>query len=268
MKTKLNFTDQENWLKTVKEEVKDCYIIPDFLERNSCLELGVNVGAFALLNHKRFDEIVGLEASNNNFLTANKNIESAGITNVKYFNLAASDESNKTMRLKAVMQRINGSNVEGSARSGDCTVLDIQNEDLDAIGFNHGISEEFEEVKSINFKDSFNLLSSKRVNYLKCDIEGAEYDFLIANDLSKVDFISMELHYTYLGAEKVRDLMVHLNKYFEFYDGSIINDFIDSWPPPAIVDLVNRNLLTPKLNFLISSKKIAKKIYKIKNIFR
>jgi len=261
---KLNFTDQENWLKIVKEEVKDCYIIPDFLEKNTCLELGVNVGAFALVNYKRFDKIVGLEASISNFLTANKNIESAGITNVKYFNLAASDESNKTLRLRALMQRINGSNVEGSARSGDCTVLNIKNEDLDIIGFNHGISEEFEEVKSINFKDSFNLLSSKRVNYLKCDIEGAEYAFLIANDLSYVDFISMELHYTYLGVEKVRDLMVHLNKYFEFYDGSTINDFIYSWPPPAIVDLVNRNLLTPKLKFFIFFKRIAKKYRKWK----
>lgn len=268
MKTKLNFTDQENWLKIVKQEVKDCYKIPDFVLRKSCLELGVNVGAFALINHKRFDEIAGLEASNNNFNTANKNIDLAGITNVKYFNLAASDESNKTMKLKAVMQRVNGSNVEGSARSGDCTVLDIQNEDLDAIGFNHGISEEFEEVKSINFKDSLKLLNSDRVNYLKCDIEGAEYDFLITNDLDKVDFISMELHYTYLGVEKVRNLMKHLNKYFEFYDGTELNDFVESWPPPAIVDLVNRNLLTPKLNFFIFIKKITKKIYKIKNIFR
>lgn len=122
-------------------------------------------------------------------------------------------------------------------------------EDIDAIGFNHGISEEFEEVKSINFKDSLKLLNSDRVNYLKCDIEGAEYDFLIANDLDKVDFISMELHYTYLGVEKVRNLMKHLNKYFEFYDGSYLYDFIESWPPPAIVDLVNRKLLTPKLKF-------------------
>jgi hypothetical protein len=62
--------------------------------------------------------------------------------------------------------------------------------------------------------------------------------------------------------------MKHLNKYFEFYDGSELNDFIESWPPPAIVDLVNRNLLTPKLNFYIFIKKVVKKIYKIKNIFK
>jgi len=79
MNTKLTFIDPKNWLETLKQEVRDSYLIPNKIEKNVCLELGVNIGAFALINHGKFKHIYGLEASTNNFNSAVENILKNGI---------------------------------------------------------------------------------------------------------------------------------------------------------------------------------------------
>ena len=86
MKTKLKSNNPINWLEEVKKEVIGCYIIPKEIEKNIALSLGVNVGAFALVNHDKFENIFGLEASEENFREATNNITLENIGNVKYFN--------------------------------------------------------------------------------------------------------------------------------------------------------------------------------------
>jgi len=82
--------------------------------------------------------------------------------------------------------------------------------------------------------------------------------------LKAVDFISMELHYTFLGKDKVAQLMKHLDKYFEFYGAYNPNDFLNFWPPPQIVNLINKEIITPKIRLILM---IDKLIARFKNIF-
>jgi len=138
----------------------------------------------------------------------------------------------------------------------------MSNEELDAVGFDHGFSEEYEEITTINLEDLLKLINVERINYLKCDIEGAEYDFLMGKSLDCIDFLSMELHYIYLGKEKVLALIAHLVRYFNFYDGSILSDFANRWPPPAIVNLINKKFITPIL-YINRIKKLSKSALKI-----
>jgi FkbM family methyltransferase len=246
MKTILKSKNPTNWLDLVKQEVIEGYIIPDEIEKKVAIDLGVNIGAFALVNHGKFENIFGLEASSENFKEATNNIKKENIGNVLYFNLAASNESDKTLKLRMVQKRVNGENVEGSQRSGDYTVIEEDNAKLEARGFNHGLSDQYEEVRTINFTDALKLINADRINYLKCDIEGSEYDFLMDNDLGCVDYLAMELHYTYLGQEKVIALINHLLKYFNFYDEQTIHSFTKNWPPPPIVNLINKRIVLKK----------------------
>ena len=242
MNKNLTFSDPKDWLKTVKAEVQKSYIIPKEINRNICLDLGVNVGAFTLVNHRNFKRIIGIEASRLNFKTALDNIHKNDVRNFKLHHFAIGKESNKTLRLRSVEVRINGENVVGTGRSGDCTVLDLSNSEMEAAGFNHGLSKEYEEVQSIDFVDTLLLVKSANINYIKCDVEGSEYDFFIDHDLKCVDFLSMELHYTALGRGKVISLMNHLNKFFDFYDGYKITDYVNVWPPPSMVNMINKNI--------------------------
>ena len=81
------------------------------------------------------------------------------------------------------------------------------------------------------------------------------------NDLDCVDYLAMELHYTYLGKDKVVSLMNHLSKYFNFYDELTIQSFIKSWPPPAIVNLINKRIVIKKSK-LAKFKKVIRLIAK------
>ena len=242
MKKNLTFEDPKDWLETAKAEVRKSYIIPKEINKDICLDLGVNVGAFTLVNHKNFSKIIGLEASMLNYKTALDNMHKNGVSNFKLYHYAIGKESNKMLRLRNMEVRINGNIVVGTGQSKDCTVLDLSNSEMKAAGFNYGVSKEYEEVKSIDFVDTLLLAGSRNISYIKCDVEGSEYDFFIDHDLKCVEFLTMELHYTALGREKVNSLMSHLNKFFDFYDGYRIEDFVNVWPPPSMVSMINKNI--------------------------
>ena len=48
---KIIFNDPINWLELAIQEVKDSYLIPDFINKTNCLFLSINVGAFAIVNN-------------------------------------------------------------------------------------------------------------------------------------------------------------------------------------------------------------------------
>ena len=62
---------------------------------------------------------------------------------------------------------------------------------------------------------------------MKVDCEGAEYDFLMSQNLSKVLFLTMELHAGFIGEERAMELLEYLNQYFvlEFRMGDDIYFF-------------------------------------------
>lgn len=244
MRTVLTFNDPQDWLEVLIKDVEGSYIIPKVVEKRICLELGVNVGAFAIAHHRKFGKIFGLEASLTNWESARKNIKERGIENVEYFNLAAGKDSNAKARLRST-HRVDDKADQRVQLSGDSTIFNISNEELIQRGANLELSEDYEEVSCINFPDLLKLIDVERVNYLKCDIEGSEYDFFMNHDLSNVDFIAMELHYSYLGKQKVAELMSHLAAQFEFYDNLVLKNFTKDWPPPAIVHLINKRIISP-----------------------
>ena len=69
-----------------------------------------------------------------------------------------------------------------------------------------------EKVKSISYDDLVKKYGTP--DYMKIDIEGGEYDFLMNKDLSGVKFLSLELHSGYLSTQQKNQVMNHVLKYF------------------------------------------------------
>jgi hypothetical protein len=85
-------------------------------------------------------------------------------------------------------------------------------------GNGHGWQGDYEECITLSFED---LIRDREVGLLKIDCEGAEFDFLIHDELSGVKYIVMELH-NFLGGVKQKQLMTHIeNTHTEIYsDGN------------------------------------------------
>ena len=232
----LTYQDPDNWLEIVKKEVEKSYIIPEEINKNVCVDLGTNVGAFLLLNHDKFDKIFGFEASKSCFKKTNKNIENENIKNVEIFNYAAYKNSDEILKLRYYRNYKDGKEIRGGESSGNSSVSDIPH---DILGNGYDFDNEYEEVKSIDLEGIKKLINEEKINYLKCDIECGEYDFLIGKDLSCIDFIVMELHCN-LGKEKINELLDHLTKFFDFYGNKI----------PELPDSENGKFFHPVLNLI------------------
>jgi FkbM family methyltransferase len=92
----------------------------------------------------------------------------------------------------------------------------------------HGWQGDYEEVITLSFED---ITKNQNIGLLKIDCEGAEYDFLIGKDLSKIKYIVMELH-NFLGGVKQKQLMTHIEQtHKEIYtdgDGNT-SHFVKLW---------------------------------------
>ncbi len=61
--------------------------------------------------------------------------------------------------------------------------------------------EPYHNVYTISLEGIYKFLNIDYIDYLKVDIEGAEFDFLLGKDLSKIGALGLELHGT-LGKER------------------------------------------------------------------
>ena len=198
----------------------DGYTIPSQINRNVAIDLGSNIGLFSIENHKNFGDIFAIEASYWNFITSLDNIRNNQISNVKCFNLAA---GKKTGEIIKVYQ--NGHNSVSATTNSD--MLKILSKDEG--------SEPYHNVYSISLEGMFDFFGLSYIDFLKIDIEGAEYDFLLDKDLSRIASMGIEIHGT-LGKEKKDQLKNHLSEYFKIYDVK----YDDDAPGHSVITYINK----------------------------
>ena len=185
------------------------YIITDEMcgPEKIAVDLGANCGLFELNFHDKFKNIYYFEASHNNFIEATRNILDPGnkIDNCYGFNLAVAKQTGKLIKIFGAKTGDRGSN----------TILS----DVD-----HSNNDDYHHILSISFNDIFNLIGANKIDYLKMDIEGAEYEALMNADLKNVEYVCIEIH-NMLGARKIAELK---NKLSETHNLSMmIADAID-----------------------------------------
>lgn len=172
--------------------VKGTYPIPDGISKNVAVDIGCNLGSFPIVYSDTFKDIFCFEASYECFHQASFNLRNHDVRNAYIFNLAAYSESGKLIKIKQHENQDNGSNSI------------IEHHD-----WNTGV---YHNVMSISLEDIFKLCNVEKINFLKVDCEGSEYELLMNKDVSSIDSMIVEIHNH--RVEKAYELIEYLKRFF------------------------------------------------------
>lgn len=161
------------------------YVVPEDVKNGICVDVGANYGNFIEKHHSYFKEIHYIEPLNHvyEYLTT----KFKGYDNVFGNNRAVWNKNNQLLKIVSHSNNDAGSaGIQGEFTNSDWTDNIIN------------------EVLSITLEELINKIG--KIDYLKVDCETSEYPFLFEKDLSKVNYISIELH-NQLGYEKYNELL-------------------------------------------------------------
>lgn len=198
----LIFNDDDNWLTGRIKGVEKAYFIPkEFNSLNGiAVDVGANVGGFPIVNHNKFSRIICIEPSEYSSNECKKNTKE--FKNVETHRFAVENKSNEIVKLKSF---------KSANLSGNASILNSESWD----------ENNFELVETISLEDIFTRFNLIKIDYLKIDCEGGEYNFLIGKNLLNIDYLAIEIHIQ-LGKKAV-ELEEYLNNYFipikQFGDG-------------------------------------------------
>lgn len=179
----------DNWFERITSECAREYpigMMNDIDSNDLVIDCGCNVGGFAEAWKNKFSKFIAIDASSYNI----EQYQSHHHHPTLHKALWSCD--GEVVKLKKFMSGDNDTN------SGNFGVTETN------LNGNGWISEEWEEVKTISLETI--LSGIDEVGLLKVDIEGAEYEFLLNKDLSRIKWITMELH-NFLGVDKHKELM-------------------------------------------------------------
>ncbi len=162
------------------------HFIEDF-KYDLCVDLGANVGMFSIFAGLMFHRVVAIEADPYTCDYARAAIDYS----LKHYPACFTD------RLHYEGANIELYNLACSAKAGDIVSIYGDEEDLGEhmiYDNNEGYPLTSRRCLTIDWPRLQQLVGTKDIDYLKVDIEGSEYDFLLAQDLSDIKVIRMELH--------------------------------------------------------------------------
>jgi FkbM family methyltransferase len=190
-------------------------------ENSIAVDCGSNLGGFVLNWHQKFKKIFCYEASKYNYECFIENTKSIS-NKISIENKAVSADDDKILKLRKYTTE-NGTDTN----CGNFGCFEYINKIN-----NHGWknSEEYEEVYSISLPSIIKKVGN--ITLLKVDIEGSEYDFLINKDLSRIEYITMELHNFLRHDGKQKNLIDFISKtHNEIYStgNGIDSHFVKLW---------------------------------------
>jgi FkbM family methyltransferase len=247
--------DYENY---IIQEVRETYSVlglnwPNRILRfgtnKYALDLGSNIGGFSLVFGNNFNFTLAVEPNSVAIARAGTLLDSGYSSKMRIMHGALSDKDGVKVSLRKVY-------VGETAESKDFTTVTWDQEEVENTNFLGRLGETAEEVLSISLPTILKV-TGKSVDFLKCDIEGAEYETFMNHDLAAINFIVLELHYTALGQKKVGELISHFEKYFDYFHPEDREKF-HSWPPPEILRLINKR--HPSKLLRISGKLVSHRI--------
>lgn len=249
MSSSKNLPDPAFDIDALSQEAKRSYRVPGFtgfprLRGGIALDLGLNVGAFSLAFAKDFQQVVAVEASSRCINMAMANLADAGVENVRILHRALGAQSGVDVELRRVY-------VGHTYESKDFSTVSLSNDDLEQTDYSGRFREVEEVVTSIDWNDLTAEVNADSISFVKCDIEGAEFDLLHEADLSMVECLVLELHYTFLGLERSQALLSHLDRTHRVLGVREARHVRrGTWPPPSILWLINRRLPVVRANLL------------------
>ena len=171
------------------------------------VDCGIGEGYFFWLYNSFFSKYVAIEASTENINFLKEKIKEIKKINYKIFHNACYSKDNVELNLKSILNK--DVIKKGFTANNNSLYYEIgqKNENWEKpISATDLFSQK---VKSISLEKIFQLLKIDNIDFLKVDIEGAEYDFLINKNLKNVRFLSVEAPIKF---KKNKELLKYIKK--------------------------------------------------------
>jgi FkbM family methyltransferase len=155
------------------------------------VDCGVGDGYFFWFYHSFFKNYIGVEASSTNVQVLEKKIKLSGSDETsKVLHNACYSIDDKELEIKTII----GNSVLGKGFTANNNSIYYEVGQKNS-NWDNPIDEndiKTEVVKSITLDSIFSKFNLTKIDFLKVDIEDAEYDFLMNKNLSKIRFLAVE----------------------------------------------------------------------------
>jgi len=197
-----NLSSKEEMNKWIKESTAECkvtYFMPASYEKYPvAVDIGANVGGFCINAHNKFDKIYAFEPLIENYVVLEQVIKQFKLNNVEIFHNAVYSEGGKKLILKSHKNNI----------SGNVTCIDTEDDDFVDLK---------QACETVTLDDIFKILNIDKINYLKMDCEGSEYDILENfSNFDKICLMGIEIHSHY-GEERRTNLLQKLSEHYHLH---------------------------------------------------
>lgn len=177
----IQINNKEGWKDFILREAK--YPLPNECRGGLCVDAGCNIGDFEINYFDRFDKWICFDVFEENVKEAIKNTKGLGL-DIQILKYAVWDVSDNWI---PVMAYDIDNDIDYFGNSGNIGCIQNHNgkqgwKDENTIGL----------VPTISLGKIINEWGD--INLLKVDVEGSEYPFLLGKDLSRVNWITMEVH--------------------------------------------------------------------------
>jgi FkbM family methyltransferase len=180
----LKINNKESWKEFILREGR--YELPIGCEGGLCIDAGTNIGDFPMNFTTRFDKYICYDVFDENIEEATNNTKDLGL-DIQIHKRAVWNTSNEFIDVMAYTPW-DTLDVDHFGNSGNVGCVEFEGER----------GEGWKKENSIGLVSTISLESIietyGEINLLKVDVEGSEYNFLQNKDLSKVNWIAMELH--------------------------------------------------------------------------
>lgn len=165
-------------LKIVKSNFVTKHYFRDFvpiLKESIVVDVGAHIGCFSIMAAKNASRVLALEPELNNYHMLRKNIELNQLKNISVFNIA----------------------VTGSSGYQDMVIYDDGSTGTHSLYYKRDTGIRVKQIQTISLEGIFQKEGLFRIDFLKLDCEGAEYDIFRTMNFetaSKIMSIVMETH--------------------------------------------------------------------------
>ena len=191
---KIEIVSKDSWKNFIMNEAK--YDIPDECSGGLCVDAGCNIGDFEMNNKNRFDKYVCYDVFEENINECIKNTKNLGVE-VEVHKSAVWSEANKFINVYAY-EPWDTKNLQHFGNSGN----------VGCVEYTGPQGEGWKPENAIDLTRTVSIDSIIEeygtINLLKVDVEGSEYEFLLGKDLSKINYIVGEMHFS---EEKKKELV-------------------------------------------------------------
>jgi hypothetical protein len=180
----IEIEQKERWKEFIIREAQ--YPLPDECKGGLCVDAGCNIGDFPINQKNRFDKYICFDVFDKNIEEAQSNTKDLGL-DIQIIKLAVWNKSDDVINVMAY-EPWDTKDINHFGNSGNVGVVEFTGEK----GEGWKVENTIDEVHTISLEEIIETFGE--INLLKIDVEGSEYIFLMGKDLSKVNWITAEIH--------------------------------------------------------------------------